>query len=381
VKVLRQMRRDAAGVAVFGFVAAALGMWIWAPQSSAAARTIPTGASFNVSVARSQSAGQARGIAAQVQAAGFPAFTRAVGNGRAREVIVGPYVSIEEAERAQRMLSTGGFSARMLVDESVRRMPGHDGVPQVSSGVNVLLVAAAGRLSVVMEMPSEPRRVLHRQHRAGSGLVTLEVDAGPVSGQIDPQQWNAPSGVEWMDRISIEEIEGSDGRVVRARITLVESAHSHVRVAGPRVYIDLWMPEAGQPAGRKGPPYGTVGRGFTPRQAEDETAFDYREAIGPAVARLDSVEPFVMSAIAVPSPEVFAALTRTIGGLEQWLRTVEAPPEWSETHRALITAAGLAVTAVQPDFRGDREAKAHEAFALVNEQATRLQAQSPAAQP
>lgn len=389
MRILRQMRRNAAGVAVLGFVVAGLAMWMWAPRSAAAARTIPTGASFNISVARSQSAVQARAIAGQVHAAGFPAFTRAVQNGRSRDVIVGPYVSVEEADRAQRVLSAGGFNARMLVDESVRRVPGYDGIPHVSSGVNVLLVAAAGRLSVVLEMPSEPRQVLNRVHRdeGPSGLVTLEVDAGPVSRRVDPQEWNAPSGVEWMDRISIEEIGDAGGRSIRARVGLVESARTNVRVVGTRVYIDLWMPDVSRPAGRSPE---AAGRALTARQADrpggpprddEDGSFDYRETIRPAVTRLNNMEPFVMSAIASQSPEVLAALVRTVGGLEEWLRTVEAPPEWVETHRILIEAAGRANTAVQPDFTGDRAAKAHEAFALVNQQAIRLLPQSPEVRP
>lgn len=384
--ILRQLRRNAAGVAVLVLVAAAVAVWLWMPARTGV-RTIPTGASFNISVTRSQDGAHAKAIAAQLEGYGLPAFTRILNRanrvrtdlqvGPSYQVIVGPYVSIDEAEGAQRRLAARGFGARMLVDESVRRAPGYDGIPMVSAGANVLLVAAAGRLSVVIEMSDEPRHVQARRVTPTS----LEVETGPVLAAVESQRWNAPDGVSLIEGVSVEAVGAASQRFLRTRIAVSESARSNVRVVGRRLYIDLWSPE---PVGR------ASSTRLTRRSLadEDHTAAattgdmpDYRETIRPAVARLESMEPFVLSAAASPIPTVLTALSGNLKGLQQWIQSVEAPDEWAEAHGALIAGVGLALKAVDPEFSGDRTAQAREAFALLNLQSTLSPPPSPEARP
>ena len=56
----------------------------------------------------------ARTMAARMAAVGIPAFTRR--NNSSHEVVAGPYVSLDEADAAQRFLARRGFKARVLVD-------------------------------------------------------------------------------------------------------------------------------------------------------------------------------------------------------------------------------------------------------------------------
>lgn len=378
--ILRQMRRNAAGVVVLAAVGAGVAVWLWLPARQDV-RTIPTGASFNISVARSQSAAEARAIAARVEASGLPAFTRILNNGAWRQVIVGPYVSIDEAERAQRRLAARGFWARMLVDESVRREPGYDGVPTVNAGANVVLVAAAGRLSVVIEMAVEPRQIQTRRLTP----TLLEVEAGPVLAPVEWQRWNAPDGVKLISQVTIEEGASASQRSVKTRIAVSESARTNVRVVGKRLYIDLWSLEPPRSAGRASS--ARVARRNAVPDEEKKTAAtmgeipDYEKTIRPAVARLKAMEPFVLSAVSSPAPDVLAALAGSLTGLQQWIQTIEAPGEWAGTHSALIAGVELAIGAVDPEFHGDRAKQAREAFALVNLQSTLLPPPSPEARP
>jgi cell division protein FtsN len=73
--------------------------------------------SVNVLVAAFRSPKRAITTAAAIQDGGLPAFTRSQSNGW-QVVVVGPYVSVEEARAAQTMLSRQGFAdSRIVVEE------------------------------------------------------------------------------------------------------------------------------------------------------------------------------------------------------------------------------------------------------------------------
>jgi hypothetical protein len=362
-------RRMVAAVAVMVFVAAGLGMWVWAPWRVTPVRTIPTGTGFNVTVARSQDDAYATALASRVEAAGLPGFTRALGKGRSRQVVVGPYVSIDEAESVQRMLARQGFGARLLVDESIRRVQGHP-----SGGVTALLIAGGGRLSVVIEMPVEPRRVMTRDpdpvrvdavrsvdsvSRGGpSGppdFTTLEINAGPVPGTVNFGRWNAPAGVALFRDLSIEHVADGEGPSIRIRMAVSTSAGTNVRVAGRRLYVDLWPLEVT-------PEPAAVVR-VAETEPRERVIDDYRVTIRPAVDKFDAIEPFVLSALGSPTPEVLSALRRTLQGLDQWMRTVKPPRQWQDAHYSLAAAISLTAEALSPGFTGDRVARVGEAFA------------------
>ncbi len=325
------------------------------------AGTIPTGAGFSLSLV--QPAVALYPTAARLEASGLPAFARHARRDPA--VIVGPYAAIDEAEAVQRRLAGSGLRARLLVDESVRRARGFDAVPARGAAANVLLVAGGGRLSLVVELREEPRHVF--THRAGQ---VLEVNVGPIIGVVEPRRWQAPEGVDLLQRVSMDRID----RTIRTRVELSDLARTNVRVLGHRLYIDVWSAEselvgrpfpevAGRPftGGQRGT--GAAGREGPPDKRTE--APPYEDQIAPAIARFQSMEPFVLSSVASPSPEVLAALERSLRELEGWIQDIQAPDESAPAHASLLSAVQIAIEAVQPSFGGDRIARVKEAFARV----------------
>lgn len=397
---VQYQRHLALGLAVTVALTGVL-LGLWMPDGSAGIRIIPTGASFNLAVARYRHSGEANAVAANVRASGLPAFTRTLNNGAWRQVIVGPYVSIDEAESAQRLLARRGFGrARMLVDESVRRTPGAEGViVEVASTIGpftrapgsfgagasstgapaVLMVAAAGRVSVVIEMPAEPR---HVETRRPEGTV-LEVDAGPVTSAIATQEWTAPSGVDLINEVSVEPHGGLNGTSLRTRVTMPALTQSNVRVVGRRIYIDFWRVDSrADQVVRASRPVPVAEEDDEEDVPEGNTEETYREAITPVVARVGEIEPFLMSAVTSPAPEVLAAVEKTLRAVQEWIGTIEAPADSAPAHDALVASVGLAVQAVEPGFAGDRAGQARLALAQFQATAARLlRPQSPAAQP
>ena len=372
---VQYQRHLALGLAVTVAFTGLLVLLQWLPERPARVGTIPTGASFSLVVARYQSTQQANAVAANVQGVGLPAFTRSLKQG-VRQVIVGPYVSIDEAESAQRLLARRGFGrARMLVDESVRRTPGVE-VVALTNVPPLVVVAAAGRLSVVIELPSEPR---HVETRRPEGTI-LEVDAGPVATAIAAQAWNAPDGVDLINEVSVEKHEGLGGTSLRTRVMMPALTQSNVRVVGRRVYIDFWAPHTrgDQPlrASRSVPVVEDDEEEDVPAgNPEDE----YRDAIGPVVARVGEIEPFLMSAVASPSPDVLAAVGKTLRAVQEWIGTIQAPKDSANTHDSLIESIRMAVQAVEPDFAGDRSDEARQAMTQFRSARLRLP-QLPAGQ-
>src|SRR5262245_48394728 len=117
--ILREMGASAAGAAIIG-VAVGLCVWVGGMRPVDRARTIPTGAGFSIAVTRTQDGASALQLASTIEASGLPAFTRPLNNtGSWRQVVVGPFVSIGEAEQVHRSLTSRGFGVRLLVDESV----------------------------------------------------------------------------------------------------------------------------------------------------------------------------------------------------------------------------------------------------------------------
>ena len=87
----------------------------------------------------------------------------------------------------------------------------------------LLLLGAPDRLSLVLELQSEPRQVTSARPDA----ATLQIDAGPMATPANPQQWSAPDGVHLLHTVSIETLAAQGGlNYLRARIALPEFAQS-----------------------------------------------------------------------------------------------------------------------------------------------------------
>ena len=289
-------------------------------------------------------------MAARVAAVGLPAFTRR--SDRSFQVVAGPYVSLDEAEATQHFLAKRGFKARVLVDESVRRAADDEGTPIVSKAADVLLIAGAGSLAVVIELPAEPRHVatqLINPHQ-------LEIVAAPAASRVDAIEWKAPAGVALLRRVSIDEVGQGRTRALRARILLPPSVQPNVRTAGRRIYIDL-----ARPAALPEPEMLEVG---VMRATRERVVEDYRVTIAPVLEKLETIEPFVMAAVAQPTGDVLAALERSIRAMESWTGDITPPGRWRQSHDYIVSAVAKAAEAVSAGFTGDREGKAREAFAM-----------------
>ena len=344
-----------------GVLGAGAVLWLRPPPGPITTRTIPTGAGFTVTVVQSPTESQARTIAARVASTGMPAFTRR--SGASYQVVAGPYVSVTEADAAQRFLAKRGFRARVLVDESVRRPPAYDGKPVLSAAANVLLISGAGSLAIVIEMAEEPRHVATTVNES-----EVEIVAGPVASRLQPVRWKAPAGVALLRHVSIDEAAAGNVRSLRARVTTSRSTQATVRKSGRRIYIDLAKP-APLPQTEELPVSTVLARGpaFAKRfgaAGREQVIEDYRVTIAPLMERLEAMEPFVMSAVSAPATDVMNALERSLRALQAWADEVTPPGQWRQSHEVLVSAVTKAAEAVSAGFPGDRSVKAREAFAL-----------------
>jgi hypothetical protein len=342
--------RRFASAAVVGVVSAGAILWLRPPWPTGD-MTIPTGAGFTVAVTTLRTAPLARTMAARMAAAGIPAFTRSTS--RSHEVVAGPYVSLDEADAAQRFLAKRGFKARVVVDESVRRPPGQRATPMPSDAASVLLIAGAGSLAVVIELPEEPRHVAAQT----ISEQEMEVVASPVASKVRPMQWKAPAGVSMLRSVSIDQAATGSVYALRARISTPPSVQATVRTAGRRIYIDLAKP-APPPEAEELPMTSVLAAG------RDRVVQDYRIAIAPVLEKLETMEPFVMSAVTQPAGDVLKALERTLQALASWADEVTPTGEWRQSHNYVVAAVKKAAESVSSGFTGDRAGTAREAFAL-----------------
>jgi SPOR domain len=386
-RYLRLKRQTAAAAALLLVLGAGSFLYFMAPQPAMAsmfawkelpeAPTLDTGASFSVTIQTTDSSDGAGFAASRVRTLGFPSFTRvSPGRRQLHQAMVGPYASLDEAEKVQRRLTRSGFPlARIFVDESLRNAPRNDvaNADVAEGNPNVVLISAPDRLSVVFEMPLEPRQV--RSRRVEN---VLDVDVGPMSSKVVPQQWSAPEGVHLIERVSIEGVQASEtGDFLRAHVTLPEFARANVRAEGRRVYVDLTWPMvapdavAPQPAttaaeaGRAQPPPSRVVPVVDARQDAQSTDA-YAEQLRGVVERLGEVKPFVMSAAKSGSPDVLRALDETLSTLETSLRGMRAPAASLDQHQMFMSAIRTARKATDVSYPGDRSAQAREAFVLYD---------------
>ena len=386
-RYLRLKRQTAAAAALLLVLGAGSFLYFMAPQPAMAsmfawkelpeAPTLDTGASFSITIQTTDSGDGAGFAANRVRTLGFPSFTRvSPGRHQLHQAMVGPYASLDEAEKVQRRLTRSGFpSARIFVDESLRNAPRNDVAnAEVAEGnPNVVLISAPDRLSVVFELPLEPRQV--RSRRVEN---VLDLDVGPMSSKVAPQQWSAPEGVHLIERVSIEGVQASEtGDFLRAHVTLPEFARANVRSEGRRIYVDLTWPMiapdavAPQPAaaaaeaGPEQPPPSRVVPVADARQGA-QSSDAYAEQLRGVVERLGEVKPFVMSAAKAGSPDVLHALDDTLSTLETSLRSMRPPAASVDQHQMFVSAIRTARKATDVSYSGDRNAQAREAFVLYD---------------
>jgi hypothetical protein len=199
-------------------------------------------------------------------------------------------------------------------------------------------------------MSSEPRQVQARRIND----ATLEIDIGPVVAPLGT--WiTTPSPVSTMvQRLDLGEFVAPTGdHLARAHLTIAARARTNVRVSGRRVYIDF-MPTLAAPPQPPAPVAAAprVDSGFS--------------GLHPAIARFEEIEPFLLSAVAVPQAPVLRALDGSLTDLSDLMRT-GGRGQNRAAQDLLASAVTEARRAVDPLFSGDRSAQAQRAITIFQE--------------
>jgi hypothetical protein len=380
------------------------------------ASAVETGASFSVSAGSFATEAKAATFAAALDASGLPILVRVRPDDGRYQVLVGPYVSTEEAERAQRRMAAWGLGeARLVVDDTMRSNPQEASVFGFgrSEGTSVVMVAAAGMSSIVFEMSRAPKQIEARrsgstsldveigQQAAGSGqravgrgqsAVGSRQPAGgsgqsavgsgqpaaagsaPAAGAFEPLR--LPDGVSLVRELSVQT---TDGDATRAHVVVPVGVESRVRLEGRRVYVDLAFPKAPWVIVKPGPEGPGLPRNESPRagrvQSDPEERVGrvvsdppnvYRDQVDAIVARFTQIEPFLLSAAQAPEPDVLAALAHSLEDVRASLERTTAPADQRDDRQALLLALARAQAALAPTFASDRKAAVEEAVALFH---------------
>ena len=321
---------------------------------------LATSNSINVQVGSFKSAERAAATAAQVHALALPAFTRLTGEWH--QVVVGPYVTEDEAATAQRGLVAHGFNGTRILTEGTPP----SGTPRPAADDRVLLLTTGVRTSVVLQLADEPKKVATRQVDSS----TLEIDAGPVVSPHDAQRLTAATASP-VAEVGLENVTSARASLLRARIALRGATRSDVRVVGRRVYVDLVPASEGRlkPAPTyDAPTTSYVGGGFS---RPEPRAQSYDDAIAPTVARLRELEPFLLSATSAPTPQVLTAIGGLLRELEASLHAVDVPEAKASAHASLLSAVVQARRSVDQDFSADRAKEARQAIAAMQAAGTK----------
>jgi hypothetical protein len=282
------------------------------------AAAIETGASFSVSAGSFPTEAKASTFAAALDASGLPMLLRVRPDEGRYQVLVGPYVSTDEAEHAQRKLAAWGLGeARLVVDDAMRARPQQASLFGLASAASntVVMVAAAGMSSIVFEMTAVPKQVEVR--RTGITAVDVEIGQGAggreqgagggrleAAGNFEPLR--LPDGVALVRELSVQsDASGS----MRAHLVVPEGVEHRLRLEGRRVYLDLAFPKAPWSIPHVAPP------AKAPVKAVAAEPSDDRAQLKAAAVRFDQISAFVASAIASPEADVLAALTHSLDDL------------------------------------------------------------------
>src|SRR5215510_2184091 len=113
------------------------------------------------------------------------------------------------------------------------------------SVMRVAVVPSAGQMSLVIELSDEARSVSTQQVTP----TLLQVEAGPIAMPLKRQMLNAPSGLDLVQKVSVDEgTNAGKEHVLRLGVTLKRSVPSTVRVVGRRVYVDFMIADGPAPA-------------------------------------------------------------------------------------------------------------------------------------
>jgi hypothetical protein len=272
--------------------------------------------------------------------------------------------------------SAAAFTTCMLL------LQGSNSFAADPSVMRVAVVPSAGQMSLVIELSDEARSVSTEQVTP----TLLMVEAGPIALPLKRQMLNAPSGLELVQKVSVDEsTTAGKEHVLRLSVTMKRAVPSAVRVVGRRVYVDFMVADgpppvpprraAGAPmALQQGQSHGTPARTAPPASAPPASAAGPQALTG-ATSRLEEIQPFLLSATSapVPNPSVLSAVADAINSVQESLRGVQPPAKQGPSFQLLVSAASLAKEAVSADFHGDRASKAKQSIAVLAAAKAQLQ--------
>ena len=252
------------------------------------------------------------------------------------------------------------------------------------SVMRVAVVPSAGQMSLVIELSDEARSVSTQQVTP----TLLLVEAGPIALPLKRQVLDAPSGLELLQKVSVDEgTNAGKEHVLRLGVTMKRSAPSTVRVVGRRVYVDFMVADgpvpvappraAGAPMALQKRQSGPMpSRNVIPAAAAGQQAVTGgQQSLTGATSRLEEIQPFLLSATSapVPNPAVLNAVADAISSVQESLRSVQPPAKQGPSFQLLVSAASLAKEAVSADFHGDRASKAKQSMAVLAAAKAQLQ--------
>lgn len=245
------------------------------------------------------------------------------------------------------------------------------------SVMRVAVVPSAGQMSLVIELSDEARSVSTQQVTP----TLLVVEAGPIALPLRRQILNAPSGLELLQKVSVDEgTNAGKEHVLRLGVTMKRSAPSTVRVVGRRVYIDFMIADGPIPIASPRAPRAPMALqqrqpSLAPGRNAIAPAAAGQQALSGATSRLEEIQPFLLSATSapVPNPAVLNAVADAIGSVQESLRGMQPPAKQGPSFQLLVSAASLAREAVSADFHGDRASKAKQSMAVLAAAKAQLQ--------
>jgi hypothetical protein len=244
--------------------------------------------------------------------------------------------------------------------------------------VRVVLLRVADRMTVALEMSSEPQKAALRVLSSRA----VEIEAGPVSGLFRDEQLAPSDDVRFIRHVMIQKhTPAGRASYVRARVTFDAPGAGNVRVVGRTVYVDVtpiarYRPQLTAPVPPRSEPRmqerqeERQNEARPPQRASagrtPSTPINYEQAVRPFVARLSEIGPFLASAAASPSDDVLVAMGGTLAEVEHPLRSMDVPQSSRPLHNVLLSAVTTASRAFARDFTGDRVAQVQRALALLD---------------
>jgi hypothetical protein len=256
-------------------------------------------------------------------------------------------------------------------------LPGPNCFAADPSVMRVAVVPSAGQMSLVIELSDEARSVSTQQVTP----TLLMVEAGPIALPLKRQILNAPSGLELVQKVSVDEgTTAGKEHVLRLGVTMKRSVPSTVRVVGRRVYVDFMVadgPARVAPPRTAGPPMALQPSQSRPTSAANAVPAPAtgQQVLTGATSRLEEIQPFLLSATSapVPNPTVLNAVADAISSVQESLRGVQTPAKQGPSFQLLVSAVSLAKEAVSADFHGDRASKAKQSMAILAAAKAQLQ--------